>query len=137
MSARRITVFFYGLFMDADLLRSKGVAAARIRRAGVQNFALVIGRRATLVPLKGARSYGVLMDLTHDELAMLYSSSDLQCYHPEALVAQTFDAESVPALCYNLSEPPGPEDRNSAYAAQLRAVLAKLDMPRDYIDSIR
>jgi hypothetical protein len=34
MSSRRIVVFFYGLFMDADLLRTKGAHPIKIRTAG-------------------------------------------------------------------------------------------------------
>jgi hypothetical protein len=43
MSARRIDVFFYGLFMDADLLRSKGVHPENVRQACAPGFALRIG----------------------------------------------------------------------------------------------
>jgi len=31
MATRRINVFFYGLFMDAELFRSKGVSPQNIR----------------------------------------------------------------------------------------------------------
>jgi hypothetical protein len=46
--ARRIHVFFYGLFMDVDLLRSKGAQPENPRLASVSGFALRIGQRATL-----------------------------------------------------------------------------------------
>lgn len=49
MATRRIDVFFYGLFMDAELLRSKGAFPVNIRRAGVPGFELRIGERATLL----------------------------------------------------------------------------------------
>jgi hypothetical protein len=49
MSARRIPVFFYGLFMDAELLRAKGTAPGGIQQASVPGFALRIGQRATLI----------------------------------------------------------------------------------------
>jgi hypothetical protein len=35
MTPRRIEVFFYGLFMDADLLRAKGADPVNIRSASV------------------------------------------------------------------------------------------------------
>ena len=50
---RRIDVFFYGLFMDDALLREKGVNPVDRRMASVENFSLVIGSRATLVPAQG------------------------------------------------------------------------------------
>ena len=53
MSDRRIDTFFYGLFMDIDILREGGVAPINPRRAYVEDLALRIGRRATLVPSAG------------------------------------------------------------------------------------
>lgn len=65
MNERRIDGFFYGLFMDAGVLQSKGVAPVNPRKAYVDDFALRIGDRATLIPSAGARSYGMLYALTH------------------------------------------------------------------------
>src|SRR5437762_5471904 len=60
MSDRRIDAFFYGLFMDIDILREADVAPINPRRAYVDDFALRIGQRATLLPSAGGRAYGVL-----------------------------------------------------------------------------
>jgi hypothetical protein len=49
MLPHRIEVFFYGLFMDADLLRTKGAEPVKIRPACAPGFALRIGQRATLL----------------------------------------------------------------------------------------
>jgi hypothetical protein len=54
---RRIDVFFYGLFMDDALLREKGINPVDRRMASVENFSLVIGARATLVPYAGLTVY--------------------------------------------------------------------------------
>jgi hypothetical protein len=68
MSERRIDVFFYGLFMDTEILRAGGVAEpANPRRAFVDDFELRIGQRATLVPVADSRVYGMLFALTHSE----------------------------------------------------------------------
>jgi hypothetical protein len=48
VTGRRIRVFFYGPFMDEELLRAKGVQPANPRQACVRGFALRIGERATL-----------------------------------------------------------------------------------------
>jgi hypothetical protein len=44
MLPRRIEVFFYGLFMDADLLRAKGAEPVKIRPACASRFALGSGQ---------------------------------------------------------------------------------------------
>lgn len=85
MSNRRIDVFFYGLFMDANVLRKCEVEPIHLRRALVPNFALRIGQRATLVASAGARAYGMLMSLTHEELARLYGARGLASIGGELL----------------------------------------------------
>lgn len=137
MSRRPIEVFFYGLFMDLELLRSQAVVPVQARRAFVDGFALRIGQRATLMPTAGARAYGMLMALTHHEIAQLYAVPGLQHYLPEAVLAHTLEGEAVPALCYNLAEPPSDSERNPAYAARLKAVLQGLGFPAEYVASIQ
>lgn len=136
MNDRRIDAFFYGLFMDVEVLREGGVAPAHPRRAFVEGFALRIGQRATLIPLDGARAYGVIFALTHAELERLYAAPGLDQYRPEAILAQTLEGIPVPALCYNLREAPRPDERNPEYAARLQRVLSTLDFPRDYVATV-
>lgn len=136
MTDRRVDGFFYGLFMDRDLLRESQVLATRPRQAYVDDFALRIGRRATLVPAPGARAYGMVLALTHHELNMLYTAPGLEEYRPEAVLAHSLDGKPIPALCYNLRQAPAADEANPEYAARLRAVLSKLNFPPEYIASI-
>ena len=136
MSDRRVDAFFYGLFMDIDVLRENGVAPLDPRRAYVDGFALRLGRRATLVPLAGARAYGMIFALTHAELDRLYTAPGLEQYRPEAGLARPLEGAAGPALCYNLREAPLPHERNPEYAARLQRALGKLGFPQDYIGSV-
>ena len=138
MSDRRIDAFFYGLFMDLDLLRQSGVAPSHPRRAYVDGFALRIGQRATLLPAPGARAYGMLVALTHAELDRLYTAPGLEHYRPEAVVAQLLEGPATPtaALCYNLADAPRPDERNPGYATRLQRALRALDFPADYVASV-
>lgn len=136
MSDRRIDAFFYGLFMDSEVLRASNVTPFNSRRAYVDDFALRIGQRATLVPSAGARAYGVLFALTHLELERLYAAPGLDQYRPEAVLAQPLGGRRSPALCYNLREAPRPEERNPEYAVRLRHVLRNLEFPAEYVASV-
>ncbi len=136
MTDRRIDGFFYGLFMDSDVLRQSDIDATNPRRAYVDGFQLRIGRRATLVPVPGARSYGMVFALTHNDFEKLYTSPGLEHYRPEGLLAHLMEGEPLPVLCYNLPEAPGPDEANTEYAARLRAVLSKLEFPSDYVASV-
>lgn len=136
MHSRRAEVFFYGLFMDPDLLRAEGFAPEAAELASVPGFALRIGKRAALVPDRTARAHGAVMSLTLAELERLYSEPSLQAYQPYAVLAHLASGGVIAALCYNLPDPPAPSDRNPEYAAQLRAVAQKLGLPVEYIASL-
>jgi len=136
VNARQIDGFFYGLFMDADLLRQAGARPSNLRRARVAGFALRIGERATLVPCPGANAYGMLIALTHAELERLYGAPGLELYRPEAVVAELLGGGAAPALCYNLVQAPEPHERNPEYARRLQSVLAKCGFPSEYVDSV-
>lgn len=137
MAQRRIEVFFYGLFMDEELLRSKGAQPVSVRMAAVPGFELRIGQRATLLQNANACAWGVLMQLTHSEVEQLYSEPSVQAYRAEAVFVQVRDGSFIPALCFNLLNPPAPEEKNPEYAAKLKQLAIRLKLPADYIDCIR
>jgi hypothetical protein len=137
MLSRRIEVFFYGLFMDADLLRAKGADPINIRPASVPGFALRIGERATLLRNPDARAYGMLMELTHAEIEQLYPEASGRAYRPEAVLPELADGSCIPALCFNLIVPPGPDEGNSEYAGKLRDLARRLGLPSDYVEGIQ
>jgi hypothetical protein len=134
---RRIDVFFYGLFMDEELLRSKGVTPANLRPASVPGFQLRIGERATLVPSPSGRVYGLIASLSHPELERLYAEPGLSTYRPEAILAVSSTGEVLAALCFNLPEPPSARERNADYASRLRSLAERLNFPAEYIASIQ
>ncbi len=134
---RSVEVFFYGLFMDEELLRGKGLEPEGGEIAAVDGFALRIGQRAALVPAPGAKVYGLVFSLTRSELDRLYSESNVQAYKPQAVLAQLASGGVVAALCYNLPQPPSPTERNPEYAVKLRAVSQKVGLPAEYIASLQ
>jgi hypothetical protein len=136
MTDRSIDAFFYGLFIDHEILREAGVAPMNPRRAYLEGFALRIGRRATLVPSAGARAYGMLFALTHADIDRLYAAPGLEPYRPEAVLVQPLEGTPTPALCYNLRHAPRPDERNPEYAARLQRALGKLDFPEEYVASV-
>jgi hypothetical protein len=133
---RRVEVFFYGLFMDEELLRGKGLAPQDAEVGSVPGMSLRIGQRAALVPDPSSRVYGVLMSVTVNELERLYSEPGVQAYRPQPVLVHPASGGVVGALCYNLPEPPAPGERNPEYATKLRAVARRAGLPEDYVASI-
>jgi len=137
MPSRRADVFFYGLFMDEELLRAKGLQPEGPELASVDGLALRIGERAALVPTLGARVHGLIISLTLAELEKLYSEPSVQAYQPQAVLARLASGGVVAALCYNLSPPPAATERNPEYVTKLRAVAQKVGLPAEYVASLQ
>ncbi len=65
-SAQRLhEVFFYGLYMDPEILKQRQVEPRNPRIAVADNFRLRIGNRATLIREDGATAHGLLYSLNH------------------------------------------------------------------------
>ena len=107
------------------------------RIAAVPGFELRIGQRATLLRNANACAWGMLMQLTHAEIEQLYSEPSVQAYRPEAVLAQLRDGSFLPALCFNLVDPPAPEEKNPEYAAKLKQLAIRLRLPSGYIEGMR
>jgi hypothetical protein len=136
MTVRRINGFFYGLFMDRDILREHTVSVENPRRAYVDHYALRIGQRATLTPMTEARAYGMVFSLTFDDVEKLYAGAGLEAYCPEAVLATLLEGGVLPAICYNLHEAPPLDEANPEYAGNLRAALTRLGFPAAYVSGV-
>ena len=130
-----MNVFFYGLFMDTQLLAAKGIVPASVQAGFADGYALRIGERATLIREQGARAYGVVMDIAADDTAQLYAEPSVADYESESIRVELTNGDCVDAACYLL-----PADRltgtNSDYAKSLLRLAARLEFPESYRDEI-
>lgn len=135
MTINQTMIFFYGLFMDASLLASKGIHPVEQAIGYVDGFDLHIGKRATLLPAAGRRVYGVVMKIDSEALNSLYSEKSVADYVAEPVIVNLPGNSQVAAVCYNL-----PAARlagtNPEYAADLLALATKLGLPNAYLDHI-
>lgn len=148
-SANRLhNVFFYGLYMDPEVLQSKQVLARNPRLALLPNYRLRIGKMATLLRDPGKYSIGMLYSLTHADLNALYWGVGLTAYAAEAVLVnelsrdaaryhrladllprqQTLTLATLPALCCVLIEPPGDDESNQPYQEKLLSAMQKLEV---------
>jgi hypothetical protein len=132
----RINVFFYGLFMDEQVLAAQGIAAVMPRRAFADGFRLCIGQRASLVAECGARAYGMVYALTRSELDRLYLQPGLEAYRAERIAVRGLDGSDLTAMCYNLGTVPERGEASADYAARLSVVLTRLGFPPEYVTGI-
>ena len=95
-----VKVFFYGSFMDLEVLRTLGVVPRTFETAELKNWSITFSPMATLVQGEGDFVYGTIAELSLDEVRMLYSRGDLKRYYPVDITVSTKGNELVPVLCY-------------------------------------
>jgi hypothetical protein len=109
MEAPRVRVFFYGSFINRDVLARGGLIADRFEVARAWGFDIHIKTLATLVRSDQHCVYGVVVTATHTELDRLYLQDWLgHAYLPEAVLVETQAGYVLPTLCYIAhASPPG------------------------------
>jgi len=101
----------------------------------LENYALKIGERASLIPAKNERSYGVVMTVDKAQIKSLYAEPSVTDYIPEEVAIVT-EMETIKAWCYNL---PLESIRgiNHAYAKSLYQLVERIGLPGVYVEKIR
>jgi hypothetical protein len=99
----RVWVFFYGSYMNFDVLKELGLVPEQWEVARADGFDIVIQPRANLIRSDRQCVYGILVTATHTELNRLYAHAKGvlgETYSPEAILVETLSGTWRPALCY-------------------------------------
>jgi hypothetical protein len=103
MAEPRVWVFFYGSYINLNVLRDVNYVPEKWEVARLAGFDIRIQPRANLVRSERHSVYGILATGTHAELGRLYAhAKDVlgEVYLPEAVLAETRDCKWKPAMCY-------------------------------------
>ena len=129
-------VFFYVLFMDVTISLKNGIKLSNPRRGYLNDYALKIGNRASLIPCKNERLYGIVITIDDDAIRHLYAEASVAGYIPEEVNIITNTNDSVMATCYNL-----PSElltgTNESYAISLYKLAKQQGFPDDYLEKIK
>ena len=123
----RVWVFFYGTLMSPGELSEHGVTPGRIVPARLNGFELCIRPRGNLARSDRSCVYGVITEVTHEDLARLYSDLEERFglkYLPEAVLAEALDGTVRPALCYiapHMEDAPATKEYVNELAEAVRA----------------
>ena len=132
----KMEVFFYGLFMDSTILLKNGVKPSNPRKGYLNDYELKIGNRASLIPCKGQKSYGMVMTVDSDAIHDLYAEASVADYIPEEVHIITGTNEFISATCYNLPAE-SLTGTNEAYALSLYKLATEQGFPGEYLDKIK
>ncbi len=118
-------IFFYGLYMDPNILKERGVSPRDPRIGYIVDYKLQIGKNSAILRSERGKVEGIVYSLTHAEIEALYPGCGLHQYAAECVLVQTGDRE-IPALCYNLISPPSIPEANKEYEKVLKETKMKL-----------
>ena len=139
MPAPKVWVFFYGSYMNPDVLREVNLEPGNFEPARLPGFDIAIAPRANLVRSERHAVYGVCARATHEELDRLYRHARNvlgEIYLPEPVLVELHDGSLRPALCYLCPEmAPGPAE--AAYVDRILAPAERFGFPRWYLERIR
>src|SRR5262249_43610301 len=100
MAEPAVWTFFYGSFLNLDVLKQAGYVPKRFEVARLSGFDIRIQPLANLVRSDRHCVYGIVAPATHEELRRLYSQDWVGTYLPEPVLVETLDGKWLPALCY-------------------------------------
>ncbi len=98
-----IWTFFYGSYMNLDVLEGVDYVPRRHEVARLPGFDIRVGPLANLVPSDRHSAYGIVATGTHTELARLYDHAENVLggkYLPVPVLVVTESGHWLPALTY-------------------------------------
>jgi len=133
-----VWVFFYGTFMNRNVLIDHGITPTSIVPARLTGFELYIRPRVNLLPSDRSCVYGAIASVTHEELSRLYSHLEevfgVQ-YSPQPVIADTLDGFFRPVLCFiaqHMTESPPVRE----YVTELAECVRLAGLPEWYAEFV-
>lgn len=134
----KVYTFFYGSYINENVLKVVNIYPDKCETAKLPGFDIIIRPYANLIKSENNSVYGILTQLTHEELKRLYSHAEEvfhELYEPEAVLVQAGNEEWVPALCYichNMDEKPADND----YIKRIVEPAKEYNFPEWYIKKL-
>lgn len=135
MSEPRVQVFFYGSFINREVLAQTGFVPERFRVARLPGFAIQIRPLANLVRSQRDTVYGILCEATHADLARLYEQDWVGTYLPEAVLVEVSGQGYLPALCY-IAPDSEPAPATSDYIDRIVGPAREYGFPEWYVEQL-
>lgn len=138
MADPTVVTFFYGSYINPEVLREVGSEPDRMEVARLPEYDIEIRPLANLVPSDQHTVYGVLATASHDELERLYQHTEHVLggvYLPEPVLTKTTDGKLRPALCY-IAPSMEPQPATNDYIDRIVGPTAEYGFPSWYIQRL-
>lgn len=138
MSATKVWTFFYGSYMNFEVLKEVDLLPDQWEVAKLNGFDIHIRPRANLVRSSQHCVYGIVTTATREELRRLYAhAQDVlgELYLPEAVLVETLQGKWQPALCY-ICPAMQPQPAADEYLDRITKPARAFGFPQWYIDRL-
>ena len=138
MTAPEIWTFFYGSYINLDVLKELDYRPRKYEVARLPGFDITIAPIANLARSEQHTTYGIVATGTHIELSRLYDHAEHVLggrYLPEAVLVQTMQGHWISALCYIAPKLSG-ESADTDYVDRILQPAKVLGFPPWYIDRL-
>ncbi len=135
MAEATVWTFFYGSFINLDVLKEVDYVPERFEVARLDRFEIRIEPLANIVPSEPSCVYGIVALATHAELARLYGQDWVGTYHPHPVVVTTQDGKSRSALCY-IAPRAEPRPAANDYVDRIVGPARQFGFPAWYIEGL-
>jgi hypothetical protein len=138
MTEPEIWTFFYGSFINLDVLKELDYTPRKYEVARLPGFDITIRPLANLVRSEEHTAYGIVATGTHTNLSRLYDHAENILggrYLPEAVLVQTMTGHWIPALCYLAPQLSG-EPATADYVDRISKPAKVHGFPSWYIERI-
>ena len=137
LDSRPVT-FFYGSYINPEVLREVDLVPGHVQVARLPGFDIEIRPLANLVPSDQHSVYGILATASHEELERLYAHARHVLggvYLSYPVLAHTLGGPTQPALCYIAPEI-APSPASPAYVARIVEPAREYGFPNWYIERL-
>jgi len=139
MANNTVDVFFYGSYMNVDILMGMGIGQREYHVGQLAGYELTIGSSANVVKNGLARVFGIVFPLTHDELDTLYGREAQAklgaLYMPEPVLVMTANRQIMPSLCY-VADEPVTGNPPTTYIETILSAARQYEFPQSYLQHV-
>ena len=139
MRERPVNVFFYGSYINFNVLNEADIDERPFEVGCLHGYELSISPLANLKPKNGGIAYGILTQLSHSELDRLYQDHAREKlggnYMPEAVTVSLLKGIHTPALCY-ISHDMAAGKADPGYVERILMPAKEYEFPEWYLNHI-
>lgn len=130
-----VSCFFYGSYMDPDVLRKFGARPNDPVRASLPGWRLTFTPHANLVRSDSQTAEGVVYQLPHDQIEQLYGPDGyVTTYKPVPVLVEIGGRKAVAMTFVEMAKEGAPD---GAYLESFLGICARMGLPERYLEQVK